>query len=180
VPDLLTLPIPLYPPIHIKIKSPKLCCCVLPYVSSHPRPLRATIQVQVTVVLSTRPEIGHDPSLGCSNARHHRAWPVLLAKSQCASRSCHRVANTETASSLHCHLALCRLLTLSRCTVNAGQTMSLFASSTSSSSGACTVHRQRVATMTCRAHRIHSLSHETSHILSAHEQFDCYVQPQLQ
>jgi len=83
-PHVTPFPIFLCPPIHIRTKSSKLRCCVLPYVSSHPRPLRATIQGQVTVVLSTRPEIGHDPSLGAPmpgiTAPGWYCWPRASAR----------------------------------------------------------------------------------------------------
>ncbi len=177
MPDLLTLPIFLYPPSISKPDHPRLRCCVLPYVSSHPRPLSATIRGQVTVVLSTRPERGHDPSLGApmlgitapgpyrwSRASARRApvtrsqtpklLPPFIVTLRCAGYSPFRAARQMLVKQCLCLQA-----------------------APAAPVELATVLRQRVTTTTCRAHRFHSLSHETSHILSAHEQFDCYVQP---
>ena len=89
---------------------------------------------------------GHDPSLGAPLAGHHRVWPSL--ENQCASPSCHRIANTKTASSHHCHLTLCKII--HSCTARTvKQCLCL---------QVAIVRRQRVGrTMTCRPrYREHS------------------------
>jgi hypothetical protein len=54
-----------YPSPPYQTISSKSRCCVLPYVSFHPRSPRATIRVKVTVAPFPRDlKIGHDPSLG--------------------------------------------------------------------------------------------------------------------
>lgn len=162
MPNLLTLPIPSY-----QIISSKSRCCVLPYVSSHPRPPRATIQGQVTVAPFPRDlKIGHDPSLGApmpgiTAPRRGRTVGqnpvrfVLLSPGR----------KHPNCSPLHCHLALCRLFTHLCCTASADQTMSLFASYPEAPVQLCTVLRQRVATMTFRAHRT-PMPQVTEHLIS--------------
>ncbi|KAE9378923.1 hypothetical protein N431DRAFT_148920 [Stipitochalara longipes BDJ] len=94
---------------------------------------------------STRPGRGSRSLVRCSNARTSPRLAVPLVQSQCASRSCHRGANTETAPSHHCHLTLRRLSQHSRCAANnvsvCKQRWSL------QWSARCTVLRQRVATL---------------------------------
>jgi len=147
---------------------------------SHPNPrlfLRGTFKVK-----SSGPrETGHDHSLECSNTGLHRARPVgQITCASPTSPSCHRIANTETASSLplshhaaqkhflvlHCHhfitrppnnVFVCRL--------------------------AAIVPRKRRAAMICRSGLSKAHCQWTSHFLSAHEQPSncyCYVVPHLQ
>jgi hypothetical protein len=103
----------------------------------------------------------------CSNARTSPRLAVLLVKAKCASRSCHRVANTEL---------LPPITVTSRCAGSPSicavlQTLSLFAGRPGASSGAL----YRTAPAARRYHDLSSASlspnapsHGTSHILSAH------------
>jgi hypothetical protein len=175
VPDLLTLPIPPIPlPIsdraqaQAQINSSKSRCCVLPYVPSHcpshPRLVCATIQGQVNVARSPRdPERGHDPSLGAPMPGHHRAWLYCWSKPSALrapvtrsqtpncflpSLSPHAV-QALPASALCCKHCLC---------LQAGPEPPV---------ELCTVLRQqRVATMTCRAHRFPPTPQVTEHLIS--------------
>jgi hypothetical protein len=79
---------PQVPFIQVALRCCYCCCCryrLLPYVSSHspllPSPFSCNHSgPSCRGSLSTRPEIGHDPSLGAPIPGHHRAWPYCWSK----------------------------------------------------------------------------------------------------
>ena len=153
-------------------------CCAFPYVASQPPSFPSwNIQGQVQWPARNR-------SRSLVRVLQYRASPCqAVGQITCASPtspSCHRIANTETASSLplshhaaqkhflvlHCHhfitrppnnVFVCRL--------------------------AAIVPRKRSAAMICRSGLSKAHCQWTSHFLSAHEQPSncyCYVVPHLQ
>ncbi|PMD66625.1 uncharacterized protein K444DRAFT_122601 [Hyaloscypha bicolor E] len=76
------------PFIQVALRCCYCCCCrcrLLPYVSSHspllPSPFSCNHSgPSCRGSLSTRPERGHDPSLGAPIPGHHRAWPYCWSK----------------------------------------------------------------------------------------------------
>ncbi len=88
---------------------------------------------------------GHDLSLGAPMPGYHRGWPWV--KTQCASPSCHRIANTHCfLPSMSHHAVQKHPALVLRAPVK--QCLCLRAALSHR-----TVLRQRVVTMTCRADR---------------------------
>jgi hypothetical protein len=167
----------------ISVKSSKSRRCVLPNAPAHPRTLRGTIQGQVTVAPFPRDrKTGHDPSLGAPMPGHHRAWPGRWSKPSALRPP---VTGSQTPN---CSLPF---IVTSRC-AGSFSAFALCSQCLSNNVSVCkqqqqlrTVLRQRVATMSHGAvgsARVASrpTTQRTSHIPSAHEQFNCYVVPHLQ